>query len=53
MINADEVIRRAKEEIEGEETRKAIDKAKETLRAHVPLTFWQRIFPWKIIIKRR
>lgn len=47
-----DVIQQATTEYQAEVKRQLIEKYKSKLRERRALTFWQRIFPWKIIITR-
>lgn len=51
MFTLEEVKTTAKVELRREKFREAVEKEKERLRYKKSL--WERIFPWKIIIKRR
>lgn len=41
----------AKEELKEECFREAVEKEKQRLRTHIPL--WDRVWPWKITIRRK
>lgn len=50
-MEIEQIQAQAKKEIAEEKFRQAVDAEKERLRQHRP--FWNRVFPWVIVIKRR
>jgi len=50
-VNLDDIRLQAEKEIEHELFREAVEKEKRRLREYRP--FWDRIFPWRIIIVRK
>ena len=50
-MNLEEIKKQARKEIEEDDYRQAVDKYKEKLRDK--RKFWNKVFPWKIIIIRK
>lgn len=48
-----EIIEQARNELDREEHRAAVDRMKQHMRDEAGRPWWRRVFPWKITIERR
>lgn len=53
MCTLHRIIEQAKIEIEQEDKREQINKIKDKIRSQKKLSFWRRLFPWKIKITKK
>lgn len=52
-MNPSQIEFAARQELENERFRKAVDEMKLKIAQRDNRTFWQKVFPWKITITRR